>query len=246
MGWYNSDILVGWSNIHQFMYYRSPLTASLIDWKKNQVSFSIISSLEALPVYKTSCLCGIMFRDKYLDVYMRLYGISNKTAIVTFIWISLQANFRSIKKCAMIQFIVHILLLQASRKRKTEDDDDLLPSKYVASDSADSDFEITAPKRGRKPSTPRAAPKKTATPRSNTPKRDTPSAAKKRVANNGDIIPMPAVPPPGLINGSASGVKAKKGSYSYCILQWATRMGISIHWLKLPQVWVTGLLSVDV
>ena len=40
------------------MYYRSPL----------------ISCLEVLPVYKKSCLCGIMFMDKYLDLYMRLYG----------------------------------------------------------------------------------------------------------------------------------------------------------------------------
>ena len=33
------------------------------------------SSLEALPVYKTSCLCDIMFRDIYLDLYMRLYSM---------------------------------------------------------------------------------------------------------------------------------------------------------------------------
>ena len=25
-------------------------------------------------MYKTSCLCGIMSRDKYLDLYMGLYG----------------------------------------------------------------------------------------------------------------------------------------------------------------------------
>ena len=27
-------------------------------------------------MYKTSGLCGIMLRDKYLHLYMRLYGIS--------------------------------------------------------------------------------------------------------------------------------------------------------------------------
>ena len=63
---------MGRSNIQQLMHYRSPLlktqftmfTRSL----KNKLSFGIISSLKVLPVYKTSCLCGIMFRDKYLDL----------------------------------------------------------------------------------------------------------------------------------------------------------------------------------
>ena len=42
---------------------------------KIQFSFGINSSLEALPEYKTSCLCG--FRDKYLDLYMCLYGMAH-------------------------------------------------------------------------------------------------------------------------------------------------------------------------
>ena len=29
-------------------------------------------------MYKSSCLCGIMFRYKYLDLYTRLYGMSQK------------------------------------------------------------------------------------------------------------------------------------------------------------------------
>ena len=52
------------------MYYRSPLFTRRL---KNQLCFGIISSLEALPVYKTSCLCGIMFRDKYLDLYSHAF-----------------------------------------------------------------------------------------------------------------------------------------------------------------------------
>ena len=44
------------------------------DDKSHQNKF-IISFLKVLPVYKTSCLCGIMFRDKYIDLYMSIYGI---------------------------------------------------------------------------------------------------------------------------------------------------------------------------
>ena len=32
-------------------------------------------------MYKTSCLCGIMSRDKYLDLYMRLYGMWTELSI---------------------------------------------------------------------------------------------------------------------------------------------------------------------
>ena len=35
----------------------------------------IISSLKVLPVYKMSCLCGIMFRDKYLDLHISIYTV---------------------------------------------------------------------------------------------------------------------------------------------------------------------------
>ena len=41
---------------------------------ENSTFFRYKFSLEALPVYKTSCLCGIMSRDKYLNLYMGLYG----------------------------------------------------------------------------------------------------------------------------------------------------------------------------
>ena len=33
-------------------------------------------------MYKTSCLCGIMSRDNYLDLYMRLYG--NRQCIIRY------------------------------------------------------------------------------------------------------------------------------------------------------------------
>ena len=42
---------------------------------KIQLAFGIISSLRVLPVYKTNCLCSILFWDKFLDLYTEIYGM---------------------------------------------------------------------------------------------------------------------------------------------------------------------------
>ena len=65
------DILVGQLNIHQLMYYCSPLLTRGLKYK---LSFGIISSLRVLPVYKTNCLCSILFWDIFLDLYTSIYA----------------------------------------------------------------------------------------------------------------------------------------------------------------------------
>ena len=44
-------------------------------------------------MYKTSCLCGIMFRDKYLDLYMRIYTVHLKLTIIYIFFFKLSKSF---------------------------------------------------------------------------------------------------------------------------------------------------------
>ena len=60
---------IEYSSIHVIIAH-SLLTRRL----KNKLSLCIISSLRVLPVYKTNCLCSILFWDIFLDLYMSIYG----------------------------------------------------------------------------------------------------------------------------------------------------------------------------